>query len=146
MTPIFNQAITDPAAWESARIGGRDGLVRHLTAAEIAAIDALAAALDGQAVPKISRRDVADPVIVALMAEVREQVMRGRGVIILSGIDLARHTLPSFERLYWGLGTLVGQGVIQGPTGDWVSRVEKTEQNPTGRGTLMDVELRAHTE
>src|SRR5580658_2611512 len=146
MTPIFNQAITDPAAWESARIGGRDGLVRHLTAAEIAAIDALAAALDGRAVPEISRRDVADPVIVALMAEAREEVMRGRGVIILSGIDLARHPPARFERLHWALGTLMGHGVIQGPTGDWVARVEKSEQNPTGRGTLMDVELRPHTD
>jgi hypothetical protein len=146
MTPIFDQAITDPAAWESARIGGRDGLVRHLTAAEIAAIDALAAALDGRAVPEISRRDVADPVIVALMAEAREEVMRGRGVIILSGIDLARHPPARFERLHWALGTLMGHGVIQGPTGDWVARVEKSEQNPTGRGTLMDVELRPHTD
>jgi len=146
MTPIFDQAITDPAAWESARIGGRDGLVRYLTATEVAAIDALAAALDRKMIPEISRRDVSDPVIVALMAEAREEVMRGRGVIILSGIDLARHTLDRFERLYWGLGTLMGQGVIQGPTGDWVARVEKSEHNPSGRGTMMDVELKPHTD
>ena len=66
MTPIFNQVITDPAAWESAKVGGRDGLVRRLTSAEVDAIDALAASLDRKAVHEISRSDFADPVVDAL--------------------------------------------------------------------------------
>ena len=146
MTPIFNQVITDPAAWESAKVGGRDGLVRRLTSAEVDAIDALAASLDRKAVHEIRRSDFADPVVNALMAEVRQQVMQGRGASLLSGLDPDRHTPARFERLYWGLGSHLGNGTIQGPLGDWVARVEKSERNPTGRGTLMDVELRPHTD
>jgi hypothetical protein len=44
------------------------------------------------------------------------------------------------------LGSHIGNGTIQGPQGDWVARVEKREHNPTGRGTLMDVESRPHTD
>lgn len=122
MTPIFNQVITDCAAWESARIGGREGLLRHLTRAEVAAIEALAAPLDPQPVHQITRLQFTDPLVDALMAEARQQVMRGRGAIILSGLDAVRHTLERFERLYWGLGTHLGNGTIQGPQGDWVAR------------------------
>jgi hypothetical protein len=146
LTPIFSQVITDPAAWESAKIGGRDGLVRHLTATEVSAIEALAATLEHKAVHEITRLDFTDPVVEALMAEARAQVMHGRGAIILSGIDPNRHTLNRFQRAYWGLGTHLGDGTIQGSLGDWVARVEKSEHNPTGRGTLMDVELRPHTD
>ena len=146
MTPIFNQVIADCAAWEGARIGGREGLLRRLTRAEVAAIEALAAPLDRQPVHQITRLQFTDPLVDALMAEARQQVMRGRGAIILSGLDAARHTLERFERLYWGLGTHLGKGTIQGPQGDWVARVEKSEHNPTGRGTLMDAELRPHTD
>jgi hypothetical protein len=80
------------------------------------------------------------------MTEVRQQVVRGRGAILLSGIEPDRYTPARFERLYWGLGTHIGNGTIQGPLGDWVARVEKSERNPTGRGTLKDVELRPHTD
>jgi alpha-ketoglutarate-dependent taurine dioxygenase len=116
VTLIFDQVITDPAAWESAKVGGRAGFVRRLTSAEVDAIDTLGASLSHKAVHAISRSDFADPVVDALMAEVRQQVMQGRGAILLSGIDPDRHTPAQFERLYWGLGT------------------------------LMDVELRPHTD
>ncbi len=146
MTPIFTECITDPAAWESAKIGGREGLVRRLTDTEIEVIDELAGTLHDKAVHRITRSDFSHPVVDALMAESHAQVMHGRGAIILSGIDPKRHTLDRFERAYWGLGTHIGSGTIQGPLGDWVARVEKAEHNPTGRGTLMDVELRPHTD
>jgi hypothetical protein len=38
VTPIFNQRISDPAAWESAGIGAREGLLRRLTSTEIHAL------------------------------------------------------------------------------------------------------------
>jgi Taurine catabolism dioxygenase TauD, TfdA family len=143
---IFDQVITDPAAWKSAEIGGREGLLRRLSKDEVAAIDALAKPLDRKAVHEVRRLDFTNPVVDALMAEVRQQVMCGRGAVILSGIDVERYTLERFERLYWGLGTHLGKGTIQGELGDWIARVEKSEHNPTGRGTLMDVELRPHTD
>jgi hypothetical protein len=146
MTPIFDQVITDPAAWESAKIGGRDGLIRHLTATEVDAIDTLSWSVAHKPVHEITRLDFSDPVVDALMNEARRQVMQGRGVIILSGIDPHRYSPEHFQKLYWGIGTHIGNGTIQGPQGDWVARVEKSEHNPTGRGTLMDVELRPHTD
>jgi hypothetical protein len=146
MTPIFDQVITAPAAWDSAAIGGHDRLVRHLSATEIDAIHALAAALDGTPVHRITRREFSDPVVDALMCEVRRAVMHGRGALILTGLDPYQRTPEHFRNLYWGLGTHLGNGAIQGPGGDWVARVERADHNPTGRGTLMDVELRPHTD
>ena len=146
MTPVFDAPITDPAAWDSATLGGREALTRRMTTAEVAAVDALAASLEHKRVDEITRADFSDPSVDALMSEARRQVMQGRGAIILSGLDARRYSLQRFEKLYWGLGTHLGRGTIQGPHGDWVARVEKSEDNPTGRGTLMDIELRPHTD
>jgi hypothetical protein len=143
---VFDGLITDAAAWESATIGGRDGLTRRLTAGEVEALGELAASVRHLPAHRITRRDFSHPVIDALMAEVRHSIMRGRGAVILTGIDPRARTFEQFENLFWGLGTHVGSGTIQGPQGDWVARVEKTEHNPTGRGTLMDTELRPHTD
>ncbi len=96
MTAIFNRVITDSAAWESAQIGGREGFVRRLTRAEVAAIEALAAPLDHRPVHEITRLQFTDPLVDALMTEARQQVMRGRGAIILSGLD-ALHARAGFR-------------------------------------------------
>ena len=145
MNPVFDQFITDPAAWEGSRIGGREALLRTLAPDEIDAIDRLAKAGRGTA-PQMTRRDFSHPAIDALMTDVRNAVMFGRGAVILTGLDINRYSAQQFEALYWGLGTHLGHGTIQGPQGDWVARVEKSDRNPGGRGTLMDVELRPHTD
>jgi len=146
MTPVFDQRITDPAAWNARDIDDGAALVRRLSAQECAAIERLADAVADRPVHGIGRVDFSDPLIDALMDEVRDAVMNGRGAMVVSGLDIGGMPVDRFERIYWGLGTHLGNGAIQGPLGDWVARVEKSEDNPTGRGTLMDVELRPHTD
>jgi hypothetical protein len=59
---------------------------------------------------------------------------------------MAAHSLKEFERLYWAIGIQLGQPVVQSYRGDLIGYVQKEENNPTGRGYLMDVELRPHTD
>ncbi|MEI9965597.1 MAG: TauD/TfdA family dioxygenase [Caulobacteraceae bacterium] len=94
---------------------------------------------------EIGRADFDHPAVNALMARVRADVMDGRGLSVIAGLDPARYAPADYERLYWGMGTHLGRGVVQSFFGDWVARVEKNPNLPF-RGTTTDIELRAHTD
>lgn len=136
--------IVDPAAWTSAEIGGAEGLIHRLSGEQVAALLRLAESLDGRDLSTIGRSDAADPSIVALMQAVRFELTRGKGAVVLSGLDVSGISEEQFARVYWALGTHVGRGVVQSPKRDLIGRVEKREDNPEQRGYQLDIELGAH--
>jgi hypothetical protein len=136
----------DPAAWTSEQIGGKAGLVRTLDQSELAAIERFLDEMGDREPVSIQRADLTDPVLLNLAADVNEQIMHGRGAVVVSGFDMAAHDLKQFERLYWAIGTQLGTPVKQSYRQDLIGYVQKEENNPTGRGYLMDVELRPHTD
>lgn len=138
--------ITGPAAWTAGEIGGKQGLTRHLTDAEAEAMVTLAKRNADGAPHAIRPEDFREPAVDALMREVEAQIMTGRGAIILAHPALAQCDLDRFSRIYWGLGTHLGTGAIQSTAQDLIGRVEKAEVNKAGRGYMMDVELRPHTD
>jgi hypothetical protein len=128
MTEICRRPIVDPVAWTSAAIKGKEGLLRRLSGDEVAALDELVARNRHRPATQITRAEFDHP------------------AIILAHPNLDRARLDDYERLYWGLGTHLGQGVAQSSKGDKIGRVEKRDDNPTGRGYLGDQELRPHTD
>jgi len=146
MSEICRRHVDHPVAWTSKAIGGKEGLLRRLSGAEIAALDALVAATRHLPATQIARREFDHPLVAALMADVRAALLDSHGAIILAHPDLDRSRLDDYERLYWGLATHLGQGVSQSGKGDKIGYVRKDPDNPTGRGYLGDQELRPHTD
>lgn len=95
---------------------------------------------------RVTRADFDCGLINELMVGVRDTLMKGRGAIILAGLDPWRTSLEDFGRMHWGLGTHIGEGAPQSYRRDRIGYVQKEADNPTGRGYLMDVELRPHTD
>ena len=146
MTKICRHRIDHPVAWTSATIEGKEGLLRRLSGAEVAALDELVAKTRHLPATAITRADFDHSAVAALMAEARAALLDGHGAIILAHPSLDRSRLDEYERLYWGLGTHLGQGVAQSAKGDKIGYVHKADDNPTGRGYLGDQELRPHTD
>ncbi|WP_129794403.1 TauD/TfdA family dioxygenase [Sphingosinicella sp. CPCC 101087] len=146
MNTLHDGWIDHPSAWRSEEIGGREGLTKRLGREHVEALEELLGRFANVPPTAISRADFAHPLIDDLMAHVRHELMHGRGALILSGLDLRRFTLDEFEKIYWGLGTHLGNAVAQSYRRDRIGHVQKEEDNPTGRGYLMDVELRSHTD
>jgi hypothetical protein len=146
MTPIYSQRIEHPGAWRSAQIGGREGLTHRLGAEHLDAFDRVLRQVRGKTPDDTGQADFLEPEIEDLMRAVRYEIMDGKGAIILSGIDLGRYSLEDFRMLYWGLGTYLGEAAPQSYRRDKIGIVQKEEDNPTGRGYLMDTELRPHTD
>ena len=146
MSSICDRPIDHPAAWTSAAIGGKEGLSRCLSGDHLQALSELLAKTRHLAPDAVSRSDWDHPLINDLMKAVRSEVTRGRGALILSGLDASVVPLEDFTRIYWGLGAHLGSAAAQSYRRDRIGFVQKEEHNPTGRGYLMDIELHPHTD
>ncbi|MDB5661836.1 MAG: hypothetical protein JWN59_174 [Sphingomonas bacterium] len=132
------------AGWTSAEVGGAEGLIHRISGEQHGALLRLARSLSGRPIESITRADAADPVIVALMDAMRFEIMRGKGAMVLSGLDASELSDEDFARLFWALGTHLGIGAVQSSKRDLIGRVEKREDNPEQRGYQLDIELGSH--
>jgi hypothetical protein len=143
---VHDRLIEGPEVWRTADIGGKEGLVRGLDAEELAAFETMLERTSRLAPQEPTRRDFDHPVINRLMAELRELILRGRGAVILRGITRDRYSEDAMERIYWGMGTHLGEAAIQSGQGNRLGHVMLDKNNPHRRGHRDTVELRPHTD
>ena len=146
MNPVYDARIDHPAAWTSLEIGGKEGLMHRMGPEHAQALAELVDRTRHLAPDAVRREDFDHPAINDLMRGVFQSIMNGRGAIILSGLDMSRTSLEDFSRIYWGLGTHLGEAAIQSAKLDKIGYVQKEEHNPDGRGYQLDIELRSHTD
>lgn len=146
MTPLYLKHIDHPAAWRSADIGGKADFSRALRADEIEGFDALLARTAGIAPHEVTRRDFDHPAINRLGAELKREIMDGRGMVILSGITREKYSDLQMERIYFGLGTHLGVAAEQSAWGDKLGYVREEEDDPVARGYRSSAELNMHTD
>ena len=146
MTPVYRQPILHPAAWKASEVNGKAAFERRLTTAEVDGFRVLlkqTAALKPHAV---SRKDFDHPAINRLGAELKKEIMEGRGVVLISGITRETFSDEEMERLYFGLGTHLGVAAVQSAAGDKLGYVREEENDPVSRGYRSSAELNMHTD
>ena len=146
MTPIHQQQIDHPSAWTARALGGKEPLTRQLRDDELDAIDALLAQTRHLDPQRVTRDDFDHPVIDALLRELRDVLMNGRGIVIVRGVAPDRYTEDQFERIYWGFGTHLGPGAVQSAAGDKLGYVQNNENDVVKRGYRSLRELHMHTD
>ena len=143
---ICRSIIDHPGAWTPASVGGKAGLTRALDPDHLRAIDELLARTRHLAPLEPVRQDWDHPVFNALLGELRDTIMNGRGAVVVSGLDRDRYSDEDFRRLYWGFGTHLGVAVEQSQWGDRIGQVRKENNDPIARGYRGDQELTLHTD
>jgi hypothetical protein len=146
MSTIRTDPIRHPAAWTAQSLGGRDAITRQLTREELVGFDALLAGTAKRAPQEVTREQFRHPIIDRLIAEIREILTQGRGVVLLAGLNPERYPPEALERIYWGIGTHLGTAAVQSRTGDRLGRVEQDDKDPVQRGYRSSGELRMHTD
>lgn len=146
MTPICNHQVDHPSAWTPATVGDKESLRLTLTADELAAIETLLARTRHLAPQQVTRADFDHPVVNRLLDRVREVIMNGRGLLIVSGVTPARFSEEQFERIYWGFGTHLGVGAVQSGNGDRLGYVQNRPDDEVKRGYRSLRELHMHTD
>lgn len=145
MTPYPAQ-ITTPAAWTSASIGGKAGLTHHLTPAQIAAFDQVLARTRHLKPQQTTKADFDHPEITALMAWLDKEIRHGRGAVLLAGLTRQTHSEEDMERIYWGIGTCLGEPAVQSSAGERLGHVRHVKDDPVARGYRSNDELIPHTD
>lgn len=144
--PPFQKQLTGPAAWTNQTIGGRDGLTHALTKAQLAAFDEVLRRTRHMKPQEATRADFDHPEINALASWLNETIRHGRGAVILSGMTRDTYDEEDMERIYWGLGTHLGEAAVQSALGDRLGHVQHVKDDPVARGYRSNEELTPHTD
>jgi hypothetical protein len=118
---------TNAAAWYGPEIATRTDWLMPLSAADIAEIEAAADALLARDadIATIKARDFSLPNLgPRLKARVRDEVLDGRGFLLIRGLPVERWSLRKSATAYFGLGSLLGSARSQNGKGHVLGHVQ----------------------
>ena len=123
---ILRSPVTDKSAWVADDHRHHRSWLHELTDADLAELDGALAGVKtrGLTPPKFGRDDFRIPRFGAKLAELRDELNHGRGFFVIRGMPVDRYPLDDIKAMYWGIGTHMGNPVLQNKKGDLVSHVE----------------------
>ncbi len=114
-----------PQVWHGPAMAARQDWIEPLSAAEIAEIAAAAAPLaaHGADIAGLQARDFPLPTLAGRLAQIRHEVLQGRGFALLRGLPVADWPLRLSAAAFYGLGLHLGQPVSQNAQGHVLGHV-----------------------
>ena len=106
----------------------------------IADLDRAVAAVEMQRLPLVDvRRNAFElPILGKTLHAIREQIIDGRGFVLLRGVPVHRYTRLQSAIAFWGIGTYIGEAVSQNAEGHLLGHVkylgDTSLNNPGHRG------------
>ena len=124
-TLVKRQPVRAPSAWHPADFATPDAYSFTLTERHLAAFDGALAAIRraGRSAEEVTLRDFALEPIADDIAAWRDEVLHGRGFVVLRTFPRARYTPDDLGILFFGLGTHFGRAVSQSSMGDRLGHV-----------------------
>lgn len=122
---IHRHPIQRRSAWRPEDFASKDDFAFPLTEKHFAAFDQALAANRAahRTTEEITRDDFALTSIADDVAAWRDEVLHGRGFLILRTFPLQRYSTDDLTTIYWGLGTHFGRAVSQSNMGDRIGHV-----------------------
>jgi hypothetical protein len=146
---LSRKPIVARSAWRPSELSARDAYTVALSGAHLDAFDAALAAnrAAGRAPEEITAEDLALRGIAAELEAWRDEVLHGRGFVVLRGLSHARYTPDDMATIFWGLGTHLGRAVSQSPMGDRIGHVTDVGgKDQRERAYRNSRELNLHTD
>ena len=112
-----------PAAWTGAEMRERDDWIVRLTAADRAELDAAWRATSHLPIEGIGPGDFLLPDLGPRLLALRDEIIEGRGFVLLRGLDIEGWPIERTARTYWGLGSWFGRAVSQNAMGHVLGHV-----------------------
>ena len=114
-----------PAAWKATDFACKTDLTIELDGRHLSALEAGLAALKSETsnYAEVTRARLPLDRIADDVAAWREEVQRGRGVVILSGFPVADIDAEDMRLMYLGFGSHFGRPTSQSPLGDLIGEV-----------------------
>lgn len=134
--PESLQVIDGPSAWTGTELRDSDAWLFHLGEAHLAELDAAMRATREKPIMEIGREDFALPSLGPELAGILDELLDGRGFVLMRGLPVERYTREEVARIYWGLGAHLGRAVSQNAKGHLLGHVrnlDKDTQDPAVR-------------
>ena len=143
-------SVDGPQFWygpDQAKIA--DDWTYHLTAADIAEIEAALAKVRGAEILTITAADFPLPGLAARLAEIKREILYGRGFFFIRGLPIERYDVADAARIFWGVGAQWGEAVSQNGKGHVLGHVKDLGLDyakPETRGYQTSARLPYHTD
>lgn len=118
--------VSGPAVWYGRELRQRDDWVRHFSSAEVAELDAAVRAFKGSGQPlaEISPASFRLPAVGAALGMVLDELLEGRGFVMLRGLPVERYTREEQAIAYMGIGSYLGAARSQNAEGHLLGHVK----------------------
>jgi hypothetical protein len=116
--------VTGPSAWIGTDLARRpDEWTYRLSPNEIAEIETATARVLGRDIATIARVDFLLPALGPILDRLRDDVLNGRGFVLLRGLPVEGRTIEESATAYWGIGTYFGNARSQNAKGHVLGHV-----------------------
>jgi hypothetical protein len=121
--------IAGPSAWRGADLRRSTEWIHALGADERAELDAALTRVRGRDLLAIGRDDFPLPRFGATLDALHRELLRGRGFVLIRGIEAARYSLRDLATIYWGIGMHLGKPRSQNAAGHVLGHVRDVGKN-----------------
>ena len=114
-----------PAAWRGPAMAERGDWIEHLAPAEVAEIEAAAAPIAPRTseIAALRAADFALPTLGPRLARMRNEILNGRGFVLLRGLPVDRWPMRLAATAFFGLGSHFGNALSQNAQGHVLGHV-----------------------
>lgn len=124
MTTEPRPLIEGPSAWIGAELAQRpEEWTWTLSADEIAEIEAAVAGVRGRDIATVTRADFPLPVMGAKLDAMRDEILNGRGFVLMRGLPVEGRPIADSAAAYWGIGSYLGNARSQNAKGHVLGHV-----------------------
>ena len=122
---IRRTPIEHPSAWRGADVAGDPAWRVELTPGQVVEIERAVAGVQGRGLKAgaFAAADFPLPTVDAVLERCRDDVVNGRGFVLLRGLPVEGRDLETVRTLYWGVGLRLGIPVTQNLRGDLMAEI-----------------------
>jgi hypothetical protein len=124
-TPTQSRPLIEgSSAWIGAELARRpEEWIYPLSPAEIAEIEAAVVKARGRDLARLTAADFDLPRLTPVLENLREEVLNGRGFVLLRGLPVEGRPIADSAAAYWGIGTRFGNARSQNAMGHLLGHV-----------------------
>jgi hypothetical protein len=143
------RAVSGPAAWKGPDIENEPTWRFELSEVHRAEVLHALAAVEDHSLSDISTANFELPRLGPLLESFVDDLLDGRGFVLIRGVPVDGLTEPALERLYWGIGQYLGIPIPQNDQGDYLVHIRNEGldfSDPVVRGYQTSAPLNYHSD
>ena len=121
-----------PDVWYGSEMSDSDSWIRRLTEGKIREIHLAVAGVERRDfdIADITRENFPLPSLAPELARIREELLRGRGFVLIRGLPVAGRSMEQIAVAFWGIGTQLGEAISQNAKGHLLGHVKDIGHDP----------------